>query len=79
MGKPAEKQSLILRSLNMVADEAFLVHRGDELSVLGEDLPVIQSFGPAGAGTLDNVQKPLVHSKIPVEPQGVIQAGDLYI
>ena len=62
-----------------MANQPFLGHGGHQPAGLCEDAADGQPPSPGCTGALHGVEQPVVHSKIPVKPHGMVQAGHLHV
>ena len=59
------------------ADKAFLDHRGNKAAVIRKEEPARETARAAGCWAVLRVEKPIVGTKRPMKPQGMIEARDL--
>jgi hypothetical protein len=58
--------------------QSFLCRGRHQHPVFRINAAVVQSPGFAGVGTVNHIEQPVIHAKIPVKPHGVVQAGHLH-
>src|SRR3990167_9092489 len=58
--------------------QTLLRHGGDQLALAIEDAATRKATGIAGPGAVHAVEQPVVHTQVAVEPQRVVEAGDLH-
>src|SRR3990167_786263 len=67
-------------SLPILTDsgQAFLGDRGDQLALTVEDAAAGEAAGIACPGAVHGVEQPVVHAQVAVEPQRMVETGDLH-